>query len=157
MAGGWRSALGTLGVPSEAGWQMAADTDPEGAEALRGRSILIVEDGVLVALDLETLLASAGARIIGPAARVDPTLALMDTFAIDAALLDINLGEEHSLPVAYRLRAESIPFAFVTAHRREDLVPADLHDVPVIDKPYRAAEVLRTLAGLLAERGGNTS
>jgi hypothetical protein len=46
--------------------------------ALKERSILVVEDELLVALDLEDLLAFAGARVLGPVGTVAGAMAIID-------------------------------------------------------------------------------
>ena len=120
--------------------------------ALKGRSILVVEDVALIALDLEYLLASAGAQVFGRAFNVAKAMKIIDKAAhIDGALLDVKLAGEPSLAIAYRLKEKGIPFVFLTSWGH-DVIPADLRPVPVIGKPYEASKVLHTLAGLLSPR-----
>ena len=49
------------------------------AEAVKGRRILIVEDAVLLALELEAGLTEAGAKVVGSAADVEEALQLAET------------------------------------------------------------------------------
>ena len=46
---------------------------------LLGRSVLLVEDELLVAWDIEQMLTAAGVRVLGPAASVSSALALLQT------------------------------------------------------------------------------
>ena len=66
----------------------AAEPTPQTSDRidLRGRRVLIVEDAVLLALELETGLSDAGAKVIGPAYELEEAMALLDQ-EIDAAVL----------------------------------------------------------------------
>ena len=63
---------------------------------LTGLRILIVEDVLLVADLIRDQLESFGCTVIGPTARVDSALRLLETTPLDGALLDVNLAGELS-------------------------------------------------------------
>ena len=63
----------------------------------------------------------------------------------DLAVLDVNLGAETSVPVARALRASGVPFVFATGYGSDFSLPEDLSGVPVVNKPYDIAEILRKL------------
>ena len=109
--------------------------------------VLIVEDDIFIALDLERVLDDAGCGVVGPAASVELALAKISVTKLDAALLDVNLGQELVFPVADRLSAEGIPFIFVTGEPRT--VPERHWMRPVITKPYQAPAVLEALAAVM--------
>jgi len=111
------------------------------------RTVLIVEDDIFIALDLERVLDDAGCSVIGPASSVERALAKIADTRLDAALLDVNLGHELVFPVADRLSAEGIPFIFVTGEPRT--LPERHWMRPVITKPYRAPAVLEALAAVI--------
>jgi two-component SAPR family response regulator len=114
-------------------------------DPLEGRRILIVEDEVLIALDLENILKQTGAEVIGPMATVSDALAcLSDHAPVDGAVLDVNLGGEFVFPVADALMESRVPFLFLTGHS-DDHLPARHHDRPVIRKPYLASHLLEAL------------
>jgi DNA-binding response OmpR family regulator len=101
--------------------------------------ILIVEDGVFIALDEESLVRSAGCEVAGPVARLGDARRIIDTDRIDGALLDVNLnGKETSIPLAVELERRAIPFLFVTG-MAGDLVSQAFPGIPVIRKPYQPA------------------
>jgi DNA-binding response OmpR family regulator len=77
--------------------------------------VLIVEDAVLLAMELENGLSDAGAQIIGPAYELEEALALLDQ-PIDAAVLDANLNGHSVTPVAQALAARGVPFVFATGY-----------------------------------------
>jgi ActR/RegA family two-component response regulator len=65
-----------------------------GAEALRGKRLLVVEDEYLIAVDLACLLEDRGVVVVGSAGSVGDALELISREgALDGAVLDVNLGE----------------------------------------------------------------
>ncbi len=119
-----------------------------GPASLNGARVLIVEDAVLLAMELETGLAEAGAAIIGPAYELEEALALLDQ-PIDAAVLDANLNGRSVTPVAEALAARKIPFVFATGYGETGGAPGGFDDAPVIRKPYDVTQVAAALAELL--------
>jgi DNA-binding response OmpR family regulator len=114
------------------------------------KRILVVEDEWFIADDLERLLGEAGYDVAGPAPRVDAALALIEKGGIDAGLLDVSLQDDTSFPVAERLRAEGVPFAFLTAYSQISM-PSAFEDVTVIGKPASPVELLDILSRLLSK------
>ena len=85
----------------------------------------------------EALLVSFGCVIAGHAATSDEALRLVETVAIDIALLDIRLRESSSFGVADALAEKGTPYIFVTAHGRDQLTGGHIN-APLIQKPYEA-------------------
>ena len=85
--------------------------------------ILIVDDEPLIAMMAEEWLNELQHDVIGPAYDVDGALAMAVGDRPDAAILDLTLGTQDSYPVAARLRALAIPFAFASGHGRHFLAP----------------------------------
>ena len=82
---------------------------------LNGMRLLLVEDYFPLAANLADIAAPSGADVIGPVATVADALQLIEQVPeLDAAVLDINLREETSYPVADALRARNVPFFFST-------------------------------------------
>lgn len=113
---------------------------------LAGRSILIVEDEMLLALELQVLLEGEACAIIGPVATVDHALDVLSTQRPDAATLDLNLSGEHSAAVAGALAALSIPFIVTTGYRGIPTEP-EFGAAPLVKKPLDMADLLEKLAG----------
>ena len=120
-----------------------------GSTDLRGARVLIVEDAVLLALELETGLAEAGAEIVGPAYELAEAMNLLDG-PIDAAVLDANLNGLSVTPVAEALAARGVPFVFATGYGEAGGAPLGF-DAPVIRKPYDVTQVAAAVAGVLAK------
>jgi DNA-binding response OmpR family regulator len=119
---------------------------------MTGARVLLVEDETLLAETLCDLLLDAGCEPVGPAANVNVALHLIEQSRIDIAILDIQLTDEMSFPVAYALRDRGIPMMFLTAYQPSDL-PVDLSDAILIAKPFKAPmliETVRRLASLAA-------
>jgi DNA-binding response OmpR family regulator len=117
--------------------------------ALQGRRVLIVEDEMLVALEIEDLLQQQGCVVLGPAPRVNRALTLLDRERPDAALLDLNLRGELATPVAAELSAQGVPFVLVTGYGKMQSREPELRDAPRVDKPVHHRELLRVLAQVL--------
>ena len=113
-----------------------------------GKRILLVEDEPIVAIALQDIIEDLGHEVVGPAFRLARALELAESEAIDAAILDVNMGDGHSYAVADRLRARGIPFLFATGYGAAGLEP-EHQDSPVLQKPYRETQVARALARLL--------
>lgn len=110
--------------------------------------ILVVEDEPLIGLMVEEWLKEAGHQTVGPAGSVESALALIDSSAIDAAILDVILGNEDCYEVAQSLRTRGIPFAFATGHSAEAIQP-DFRDAPTLGKPYDFTSVMGVVGLLL--------
>jgi PAS domain S-box-containing protein len=115
---------------------------------LRGSKVLIVEDAVLLALELETGLSEAGAHVVGPAYELEEAMALLDR-PIDAAVLDANLNGRSVTPVAEALSKRGVPFVFATGYGETGGAPGGF-EAPVIRKPYDVTQVAAAVAELLA-------
>jgi PAS domain S-box-containing protein len=109
---------------------------------IRGLSVLIVEDSMLLALELEAALADAGATTIGPAASVEEALALINS-DIDVALIDADLNGQSAAPVAFALNKAGIPFILATSHDEE---LAEEAGGPAVRKPYNVHQITAALA-----------
>ena len=118
-----------------------------GPANLKGCRVLIVEDAVLLALELETGLSEAGATVVGPAYELEEAMALLDQ-PIDAAVLDANLNGRSVTPVAEVLSQRGVPFVFATGYGETGGAPGGF-DAPVIRKPYDVTQVAAAVAELL--------
>ena len=118
--------------------------------SLKGSRVLIVEDAVLLALELETGLSEAGAEVVGPAYELEEAMALLDR-PIDAAVLDANLNGRSVTPVAEALARRNVPFVFATGYGETGGAPGGF-EAPVIRKPYDVTQVAAAVADLLGAR-----
>jgi two-component SAPR family response regulator len=113
--------------------------------------VLVVEDQMLLALALTSLLEDIGCEAVGPVAQVVTALPIVMKEPLDAALLDIRLADESVEPIAAILIRRGVPFAFVTGHAR-DQIPVALRDRPYVGKPFSDNEIKTVMRELLKGR-----
>ena len=106
--------------------------------------ILIVEDEMLVAMNLEDMLLDLGHEVAGIASRLEPALSLAAEGQFDLALLDVNLAGSQSFPVAAILRDRNIPFLFATGYGIKGIIE-EFRSYPVLQKPFRAVDLEQAL------------
>jgi CheY-like chemotaxis protein len=109
--------------------------------------ILIVEDEMLVAMNIEDMLIDLGHEVAGIASRLDAAISLAREAELDAAVLDVNLAGERSFPVADILVERSVPFLFATGYGLQGIAER-YRDRVVLQKPFRAADLGDALAAL---------
>lgn len=120
---------------------------PEG-QSLTGRRVLVVEDEMVISMFIEDVLQGLGCTVVGPAWRTQQALELLEGHAIDAAVLDLNLGRDgDSYPIADVLMQRGLPFVFSTGYGRQGLLPA-YRDVPCLTKPFAEKALAQALAAL---------
>lgn len=117
---------------------------------LSGHRIVIVEDDYYQAQDCRQLLEAAGAQVIAISATIPDLAALQEGGRIDAVLIDINLGHGLSFDFARELKAQGIPFVFLTGYDAV-MLPDDLAGSGYLTKP---ADARRILAALLQAAEG---
>lgn len=116
-----------------------------------GRSVLLVEDELLVAMDMQQTLTAAGVRVLGPAASVSSALAIINAERPDAAVLDLNLRGELVTPVARRLREMGVPFVLSTAYNHLRGGNGDAFSgIANLGKPMALTRCVQMLGKLLA-------
>lgn len=76
--------------------------------------VLVVEDEPYIALDVAFAIEDADGQVAGPAASAAEALALISGGPVDAAILDVNLGDEDISPVVAKLTELGIPMILQT-------------------------------------------
>lgn len=116
----------------------------------KGLRVLAVEDGALIALDLEDMLRGSGAGEVIIARDFDEVERALATQPIDVAIinLDPSVDAGADFRPARAVQASGIPFLFATG--ADDAAAADFSDAILVGKPYTCgaivAGVLETLA-----------
>jgi CheY-like chemotaxis protein len=116
---------------------------------LAGHDVLVVEDSLIIALDAEDIVGRLGADTISTGATVDAALELIEAARPSVAMLDINLGDRNSMPIADRLMELGIPFVFATGYGEQAQLPMDHRNRIVVQKPYTLENIARAMAELL--------
>lgn len=112
-------------------------------------AVLIVEDQILIALDLEAMLADEGLSKVATTSSVKQAMAQIEANPPDLAILDINLGPTNSFAVAEELRKRGTPFVFATGYGEGAELPEALAGVPIVRKPYSRNAIVAALGSLI--------
>jgi CheY-like chemotaxis protein len=107
-----------------------------------------VEDQMLIAADVEAMLADHGITKVTTAPSVAEAMRRLKMFTPNVAILDVNLGAGTSLPIAEELANRGVPFVFATGYSDRSIIPPHLA-APIVRKPYEAATLVAALTKLL--------
>jgi len=111
---------------------------------LAGRTILVVEDEGLVALELSDALENAGAKIITAGGVFDATR-IIESRKLSAAVLDFWLGVGvDCLPICALLTEHRVPFLLYTSYALLEGAPK----APILAKPAPPARIVAAVADL---------
>jgi DNA-binding response OmpR family regulator len=116
--------------------------------------VLLVEDSMLIALDAEDSLRACGVAEVVIAGSVAAALTAIADAQPDFAVLDYNLGNESSEPIARALSAANVAFCFATGYG--DALECTRADPPygVLKKPYSPADIADLMARVEADLRG---
>ena len=107
--------------------------------------VLVVEDEILVAMLIEDMLADLGFEVLGPAMRLDAALKMALDESFDLAVLDVNLANEQSFPVAQLLQERGIPFVFATGYGLRGL-DERFKEVTTLQKPFEPDQLANAIS-----------
>jgi len=115
--------------------------------------VLVVEDEMLLAMQLEDTLADFGCDVVGPVAHVADGVKLAGSERLDGAILDINVAGAEVFPVARQLAERSIPFIFVSGYASANL-PPEWCGRPTLQKPFYPQDLARRMAEAFTNHRG---
>jgi DNA-binding response OmpR family regulator len=113
--------------------------------SLAGRTILIVEDEPLIALDIATACETVGALVLSAATREDAARFVEDA-TLSAAVLDFGLKDGDAQPLCLRLNERNIPYVLHSGYTH---CGDACHRGIVIAKPAAPTVVIAALLELL--------
>lgn len=114
------------------------------------RTVLLVEDEALIAIDIAMELEALGLKVIQTTTIAD-ALAAVEKNDIQAAVLDLDIRGEPTDSVALALRARRVPFMVCSGSQFADLAEI-FAGVPTVAKPFRSEELNSTLLTLMEGR-----
>lgn len=127
---------------------------PRAGNPVKGLRVMIVEDELILAMDLEDILTGAGYVVVGVAADMHEAVALAGRELPDLALMDINLARgTNGVETARLLRQRfDIPSLFVSGSLDPKMRAgaADCRPIGFVQKPFCETDVLQSLAGATA-------
>ena len=112
---------------------------------LRGRSILVVEDEFLIAMDITQAFESAGANVT-TTSTIRHALILVEHDGLSAAIMDHALRDGDSIQLCTRLKARGIPYVSYSGF---DPVKGADKDAPFISKPASMDMLLSAVEEML--------
>ncbi len=118
-------------------------------DPLKGRSVLLVEDEFLIALDAEQILKDLGADRVEVVATFDEACARARDAAFDLAVLDINLNGRLSFPIGEIIQNRGIPLVVASGYDLRSRQYAQLNAAPCVVKPYTAARLREAVIAAL--------
>lgn len=128
---------------------------PHAAET--GKTLMIVEDEVLVAMTLRDELESAGFHVLDLTDQHEQAVAVARESAPDLALVNIQLrGRDDGIELAKKLRDLSIPVLLISGQvsRAQSAKTVAIGSMP---KPYSAIAMVEAVTYLLARLRGDDS
>jgi light-regulated signal transduction histidine kinase (bacteriophytochrome) len=134
-------------APEDQGRETYIAPGKEAEHLLAGKTVMLVEDAMIIALDAEDALIGMGCKRVLMASNVSSAIAIVEREKLDLAMLDYNLGVENSESIAELLASRGTPFLFVTGYGG-GLDGTRFKDVPVITKPYGPNQIAVGLAQL---------
>ena len=117
---------------------------------LSGVTVLVVEDDLLLAMDLEATLAGAGAVVVVVCHTLDEAMARADADDFAVAVLDFGLGSDSVTPLARRLALRDVPFILYTGMRRGEPRLMEWRDYPIVEKPASPHVLVSAIRTMLA-------
>jgi DNA-binding response OmpR family regulator len=121
--------------------------------ALRGRSILVIEDEALIGMDIRAALEQTGATVTATTT-VRHALILVEHDGLSGAIMDHALADGDSTELCIRLKARGIPYVSYSGF---DPVKGADPEAPWVGKPASMDTLLSTLARLLVARAERVS
>lgn len=118
----------------------------------KGPRIFLVESDFLVANDLMYALENEGMVIACVSSSLEGALKQLDYGAFDFALINVRLRDVHCYPIAEKLKALDIPFAFFTGATQGE-IDAEFQDIPWIAKPKDSALVAQVIKNIISSAG----
>jgi DNA-binding NarL/FixJ family response regulator len=94
-------------------------------------SVLLIEDEIAHTHDDCGHAGELGHSVAGEASDSQSGLLLVSAPGVDAAILDIQLGDHSSVPIAEALHSKGLPFAFASGYGASG-APQGFEDYPVL-------------------------
>ncbi|NDB70777.1 MAG: response regulator [Methylocystaceae bacterium] len=114
-----------------------------------GPTILVVEDEIIVSDLIADILRDSGLKVAGPFRSNHDCLIFLDHDRPDAAVLDFNIADGTSGPIALRLQALGVPFIIASAYPKEIASGPVASALRWISKPFSEASLTEGVCACL--------
>ena len=120
---------------------------------LTGQTVLVLEEELLIALDVQRMLEACNVGQTTIAHSVQEALALRERWGTcGLAIIDLKRGSPDELALCHALRAAGVPLVFTTADYITARGVPGMDDVSVVLKPVPEHKLTSAIAGALASR-----
>jgi hypothetical protein len=113
--------------------------------------VLVLQTELLPNLPLVASIARAGFEVVSPLNRISQALTRLEDDPPDAAILDIALRDGISFNLARELLRRKIPFLFYTSWGDMELIPPELREMPLLEKPMHFVLVAKLLSRMIKD------
>lgn len=107
------------------------------------KTVLLVEDEIFVALDLQMALEDAGWTVAGPYASIATASEYLKSNRPACAILDVRLTDGEVFPVADTLNRAGVPFVFHSGHADGDELERRYPNSAFCSKPCLPTTLLK--------------
>ncbi|MAS85479.1 MAG: histidine kinase [Erythrobacteraceae bacterium] len=118
----------------------------DGVNATLPERVLLIEDNMIIALDTEEMLRELGVKEVLVSGSVTQALRSIEKEMPQFAVLDFNLGEESSEPVARELVRQGVPFVLATGYSAKEVRFEELGAKAILKKPYDKSDLANAIA-----------
>jgi two-component system, response regulator PdtaR len=113
-------------------------------------TVLVVEDEFLIADDYCATIEAQGWEVMGPAPTAQMGLQLLQERKPSVAVLDLQLQQELSSPVAEALRIQGVPFILASGCRNPvEVGGAAFLGITILSKPVTPRGLVSSLNGAM--------
>ncbi|TGQ67492.1 response regulator [Mesorhizobium sp. M00.F.Ca.ET.186.01.1.1] len=113
---------------------------------LDGLRILVLEDELLIAMDVEQLCRDHGAGEVAIARDLAEIEGGTIAAQFDAAIVDLMLSGASTLDFAARLREAGFPFVFASGYSDVDEIRTSFPGIRLVTKPYSGDDLVEAVA-----------
>lgn len=113
------------------------------------KTVLLVEDEVFVAMDIQMTLEDEGWTVAGPFPSTEEALDYLAGNTPSCAILDVRLTDGDVFPVADRLREANVPFVFHSGHADGKALEREYPESAFCQKPCLPSSLIQQIERLL--------
>ncbi|MGD1900588.1 MAG: HWE histidine kinase domain-containing protein [Phormidesmis sp.] len=113
-------------------------------------AVLVVEDNLLIAIEMERSLSNLGFNQVDAAPSVVRALKLIEQTQYQIGVLDVNLKKETSFEVVTELMKRQTPVIFTTGYDSKYAIPDELKAIPILKKPIEMAALETAIYNLIS-------
>lgn len=113
------------------------------------KTIMLVEDELLVAFDVQDIIEAAGFAVDGPYVSVEEAIDAFSRQLPACAVLDVQLKDGEVYPAADLLQQAGVPIIFHSGHADAATLRCRYPDAAVCGKPCSPSMLSATISDLL--------